>query len=142
MTDQRETEPESSTDGLKRPPEEASAFWVTERGLGELRQEPSPDPVPGDALVRTLYSGISRWTESLVFRGEVPQSEYQAMRAPFQGGDFSGPVKYRYCSVGVVEEGPEHLLGRTVFCPHPHQTRYRVPADLDERSSWTNEVES
>jgi threonine dehydrogenase-like Zn-dependent dehydrogenase len=79
--------------------------------------------------VRTLYSGISRGTESLVFRGEVPPSEYQAMRAPFQVGDFPGPVKYGYCSVGVVEEGPAHLLGRTVFCLHPHQTRYRVPAE-------------
>ena len=50
------------------------------------------------------------------------------MRAPFQGGDFPGPVKYGYCSVGVVEEGPTGLLGRAVFCLYPHQTRYRVPA--------------
>jgi len=64
----------------------------------------------------------------LVFRGEVPPSEYQAMRAPFQVGDFPGPVKYGYSSVGVVETGPEDLLGRLVFCLYPHQTRYRVPA--------------
>jgi threonine dehydrogenase-like Zn-dependent dehydrogenase len=96
---------------------------------GEIRPEPLRDPAAGDALVRTLYSGISRGTESLVFRGEVPQSEYQAMRAPFQGGDFPGPVKYGYCSVGLVEEGPEGLKGRAAFCLHPHQTRYRVPAD-------------
>ena len=108
---------------------QSNAFWVTEPGRGELRRESFPDPVLGDVLVRSLYSGISRGTESLVFRGEVPESEHQTMRAPFQGGDFPGPVKYGYCSVGVVKEGPEHLQGRTVFCLHPHQTRYRVPAE-------------
>jgi threonine dehydrogenase-like Zn-dependent dehydrogenase len=51
------------------------------------------------------------------------------MRAPFQDGDFPGPVKYGYLSVGVVESGPADLLGRTVFCLHPHQTAYVVPAD-------------
>src|SRR5436309_1799322 len=50
------------------------------------------------------------------------------MRAPFQEGDFPGPVKYGYLNVGLVEEGPRHLLGRTVFCLYPHQTRYVVPA--------------
>jgi threonine dehydrogenase-like Zn-dependent dehydrogenase len=49
------------------------------------------------------------------------------MRAPFQDGDFPGPVKYGYLNVGVVEEGPPALLGRTVFCLYPHQTRYVVP---------------
>lgn len=109
-------------------PTTAFAYWVVAPGRGELRQETLDPPRAGDALVRTLYSGISRGTESLVFRGEVPASEYQRMRAPFQGGDFPGPVKYGYCSVGVVEQGPVELVGRNVFCLHPHQTRYRVPA--------------
>ena len=65
----------------------------------------------------------------LVFRGEVPESEFERMRAPFQGGSFPAPVKYGYASVGVVEEGPEALRGRNVFCLHPHQTRYVVPVD-------------
>jgi threonine dehydrogenase-like Zn-dependent dehydrogenase len=50
------------------------------------------------------------------------------MRAPFQDGEFPGPVKYGYLSVGVVQQGPADLLGRTVFCLHPHQTAYVVPA--------------
>jgi threonine dehydrogenase-like Zn-dependent dehydrogenase len=50
------------------------------------------------------------------------------MRAPFQDGDFPAPVKYGYLNVGVVEEGPDGLTGRTVFCLYPHQTRYVVPA--------------
>lgn len=105
------------------------AFWVARPGCGEIRPESLSPPSPGDALVRALYSGISRGTEALVFRGQVPESERSAMRAPFQGGDFPGPVKYGYSSVGLVEEGPADLLGRAVFCLHPHQTRYRVPAD-------------
>jgi threonine dehydrogenase-like Zn-dependent dehydrogenase len=50
------------------------------------------------------------------------------MRAPFQEGDFPGPVKYGYLSVGVVEHGPPELHGRTVFCLYPHQSGYVVPA--------------
>jgi len=81
-------------------------------------------------LVRALHSGISRGTESLVFHGRVPPTEYQRMRAPLQDGEFPWPVKYGYASVGVVEQGVGHLVGRTVFSLHPHQTRYVVTADM------------
>jgi len=106
----------------------ARAFWLVEPGRGEIRDEPLRAPAPDEVLVRALRSGISRGTESLVFRGGVPADQHQAMRAPFQAGDFPGPVKYGYLSVGVVEEGPAALLGRRVFCLHPHQTAYVVPA--------------
>src|SRR6185503_15918462 len=66
--------------------------------------------------------------ETLVFRGGVPASQYRAMRAPFQDGDFPGPVKYGYLNVGSVESGPSELVGRTVFCLYPHQSAYVVPA--------------
>lgn len=107
---------------------EASAFWLREPGAGEIRLATVADPGPGEVLVRTRYSGISRGTETLVFAGGVPASQYAAMRAPFQEGDFPGPVKYGYLNVGVVELGPPELLGRTVFCLYPHQTAYVVPA--------------
>ena len=107
---------------------EARAFWLREPGAGEIRRAAIPDPCPDEVFVRALYSGISRGTETLVFGGGVPASQYAAMRAPFQEGDFPAPVKYGYLSVGVVEEGPAALLGRTVFCLHPHQTGYVVPA--------------
>ncbi len=109
--------------------ETARAFWVREPGQGEIRPAPLPDPGPRDALVRTEFSAISPGTESLVFRGGVPESEYERMRAPFQEGSFPAPVKYGYLSVGVVETGPEALQGRTVFCLHPHQTAYVVPVE-------------
>ncbi|MGY2876322.1 threonine dehydrogenase-like Zn-dependent dehydrogenase [Marmoricola sp. URHA0025 HA25] len=108
---------------------EAAAFWVREPGIGEIRNEVVPDPGPDEVLVRTLRSGVSRGTETLVFRGGVPEALRASMRAPFQAGDFPGPVKYGYLNVGIVEQGPADLVGRTVFALHPHQTAYVVPAD-------------
>jgi len=106
----------------------AQACWLTEPGHAELRPETLAEPGPGEVLVRALHSGISRGTETLVFRGEVPASEFERMRSPFQSGNFPAPVKYGYNSVGVVEQGPTELIGRAVFCLYPHQTHYVVPA--------------
>jgi len=106
----------------------AEAFWVREPGCGEIRPVGLPKPGPDDVVVRTLRSGVSRGTETLVFRGGVPPDQRARMRAPFQEGDFPGPIKYGYLNVGAVEEGPAELRGRTVFCLYPHQTAYVVPA--------------
>jgi 2-desacetyl-2-hydroxyethyl bacteriochlorophyllide A dehydrogenase len=103
------------------------AFWIIAPGAGEIRHESMAPPKPGEVQVRTLFSGISRGTESLIFRGEVPPSELKRMRAPFQVGDFSFPLKYGYCSVGIIEAGDPAWIGRRVFCLHPHQQRYVVP---------------
>src|SRR4051812_29735676 len=107
----------------------ATAYWTVSPGHGALREERLRDPGPGDALVRARHSGISRGTESLVHEGRVPPGVADLMRAPFQEGDFPGPVKYGYLSVGVVEQGPDDLLGRDVFCLFPHQDRYVVPSE-------------
>ncbi|MDN4613887.1 zinc-binding alcohol dehydrogenase [Leifsonia sp. F6_8S_P_1B] len=107
---------------------EATAFWVEEPGSGALRQEALRAPGAGEALVRTLWTGVSRGTEATVFGGRVPVGERERMRAPFQEGDFPAPVKYGYLNVGVVEEGPPELAGRTVFTLFPHQSAFVVPA--------------
>jgi threonine dehydrogenase-like Zn-dependent dehydrogenase len=104
------------------------AFWLGAPGAGEIRPVTLDPPGPDEVLVRSLWSGVSRGTETLVFRGGVPESQHAAMRAPFQEGDFPAPVKYGYLNVGVVERGPDELRGRTVFCLYPHQTHYVVPA--------------
>jgi threonine dehydrogenase-like Zn-dependent dehydrogenase len=106
----------------------AQACWIVAPGHAGIREETLPPLTDGEVRVRTLHTGVSRGTEMLVFRGEVPASESQRMRAPFQVGDFPGPVKYGYVNVGLVEAGPATLLGRTVFCLYPHQTVYQVPA--------------
>lgn len=105
------------------------ALWYVAPGECALNVVALPVPQAGDCTVRTLWSGISRGTERLVSDGRVPASEFARMRAPFQEGDFPFPVKYGYCAVGVVEHGPAELTGRTVFCLHPHQDRFVVPAD-------------
>ena len=107
---------------------DARAFWLRAPGEGEIRPVTLPEPGPDEVLVRTVCTGVSRGTETLVFRGGVPESQHATMRAPFQEGDFPAPVKYGYLNVGVVERGPTHLRGRTVFCLYPHQTAYVVPA--------------
>ena len=106
----------------------AAAYWSMAPGVGEIRPVQLRSPGSGEVQVRALWSGISRGTEALVTLGRVPRSQWAQMAAPFQEGGFEFPVKYGYSSVGVVEAGPEDLTGRMVFCLHPHQTRYVVPA--------------
>src|SRR5688572_27454871 len=106
----------------------ARALWVIGPGQAELREEVLAAPGGGDVLVESEFSGISRGTESLVFRGGVPEAVRQSMRCPHQVGDFPGPVKYGYCAVGRVAAGPPGLRDKRVFCLHPHQDRYIVPA--------------
>ena len=98
---------------------QARAFWLREPGAGEIRSTPCADPGPGEVLVRTLRTGVSRGTETLVFRGGVPADQRAVMRAPHQEGDLPGPVKYGYLNVGVVEAGPPNLLGPHRLLPLP-----------------------
>lgn len=111
------------------PDDVAWACWIEAPHRAAWRREVLPVPSAGQVRVRAMVSGVSRGTETLVYRGEVPEGERERMRAPFQSGDFPGPVKYGYCSVGVVTAGEPSLAGRTVFCLHPHQSAYVVPRD-------------
>ncbi|KUO54184.1 MAG: dehydrogenase [Alphaproteobacteria bacterium BRH_c36] len=112
---------------------DARALWYAEPLKVELRPERLEVPSHDMALVRTLYSGVSRGTERLVFSGNVPESEFQSMRAPLQVGEFPFPVKYGYCATGIVEGGPKDLIGRTFFCLHPHQDVFlAMPDSLTE----------
>ncbi|TZG32206.1 zinc-binding alcohol dehydrogenase [Agrobacterium sp. B1(2019)] len=107
----------------------ACALWFASPGRCEIRAEHLPKPEEGEVQIRMLYSGISRGTESLIFHGRVPPSEFESMRGPNMSGAFPFPVKYGYAAVGVVEKGDASLLGRTVFCLYPHQERFNVALD-------------
>ena len=98
----------------------ARALWSVGSNTAEIRDGEIGEGV----LVETLFSGISRGTEKLVFEGRVPSGEQTRMRALAQEGDFSFPVKFGYCAVGKVLEG--ELSGRKVFALHPHQDKFRV----------------
>lgn len=108
----------------------ARAFWVEQPGRGVIRAEPLTAPKTDQVLIQTRFSGISRGTETLVYRGEVPDSQADLMRCPFQVGAFPGPVKYGYMAVGRVVDGDPALVGRDVFSLHPHQDRFVVPASM------------
>ncbi len=108
----------------------ARALWIERPRHAALRSASLGAPGAGEARVAMLWSGVSRGTERLVFEGRVPPSQAKSMRAPFQEGEFSFPVKYGYCAVGRVEAGPGEWRGKTVFCLHPHQDRFIAPLDM------------
>lgn len=116
----------------KRPrqtdlPSTARAFWVTAPGHAEIRSEPIGAQTEDSLLVRATHGAIGKGTETLVFRGGVPPGMRARMRCPFQAGDFPGPVKYGYSTVGAVIAGPEDWVGRSVFCLYPHQDFFAIP---------------
>ena len=108
-------------------PVDSRSFWIATPGRGEIRRLPLAVPGETEVIVQALFSGVSRGTETTVFSGGVPVSEYARMRAPFQEGEFPAPVKYGYCMVGRIIQGPDDCMGREVFCLHPHQDRFVVP---------------
>lgn len=106
------------------------ALWYAEPGVVEIRAEALKDPLPNEVRVRALFSGISRGTERLILNGAVLESEWSRMRAPLQSGDFPFPVKYGYCATGIIEGGASQMIGRTIFCLHPHQDMFIAPVDM------------
>jgi threonine dehydrogenase-like Zn-dependent dehydrogenase len=107
----------------------ARALWYASRRRVELRDAPVSRRTDTEALVRMLYSGVSRGTERLVFNGLVSATDRDRMGVPLQEGDFPFPVKYGYCAVGTVEDGPAALAGKTVFTLAPHQDLVVIPTD-------------
>jgi threonine dehydrogenase-like Zn-dependent dehydrogenase len=107
----------------------ATALWLTGPDRADLRSF-AADPAPGEIVVTTLFSGISRGTERLVAAGRVPPSEHDRMRAPLMQGAFPFPVAYGYCAVGQISGGriaggPRE--GEVVFALAPHATRFACP---------------
>lgn len=100
------------------------ALWYCGIGQAELRAEPAVAPGEGEVLVTTLWSGLSRGTERLVFQGQVPDEVADKMRAPAQVGNFPFPVKYGYAAIGRRAD-----TGALVFALHPHQESFRATPD-------------
>ncbi len=73
----------------------ARSVWYARKGTVELRAAPLPRPQPGEAVVRTLFSGISRGTERLVFNGEVGTQRVGAHALPQPGGRVPLPGQIR-----------------------------------------------
>ena len=108
----------------------AQSFWVSKK-KGSIKKEPIEGLLEKDEiLVKTLYSGISYGTEKIVFDGQVPQNQYDFMRAPHQVGQFNSATKYGYLNIGQVVQGPKRLLNKHVYTMFPHQSMYIIKASL------------
>ena len=109
----------------------SQSLWYVAPGCAEIRSEPLAPMTNEYVRVRALFGALSRGTESLVYRGLVPESEYSRMAAPWMGGAFPFPVQYGYSNVGIVEVGPADWIGKYVFALQPHQTIYQtIPQDI------------
>lgn len=86
--------------------------------------------MPGQLRIRATHTALSRGTESLIHAGLVPEAEYERMKSPLMEGTFPFPVKYGYCAVGRVLDGPSDWHGKAVFCLGPHQTVFDAPIGL------------
>ncbi len=91
-------------------------------------------PREGQALVRTLHSGISSGTEMLAYRGELDADTALDETISALSGNFGYPFRYGYSCVGRVEQaGCELAEGALVFAFHPHQDMFVADAaDLIE----------
>jgi threonine dehydrogenase-like Zn-dependent dehydrogenase len=108
---------------------QASALWITKKGVAELRGAEAPDPGPGEIRVKAIASGISTGTEMVLYHGLGPAD--QAMTPSTCEGRWDLPVKYGYQSVGrVIDAGVKsgYQQGELVFCRYPHQDYYTIDA--------------
>ena len=106
-----------------------------------VREQPIPDPGPGEVRVRTERSGISAGTELLVYRGDVASELPTDETIDALAGTFSYPLQYGYAAVGrvtAVGEGVDGAwLDRRVFAFNPHESHFLadpgslVPTTLD-----------
>ncbi len=105
---------------------QAHSLWFSDKGKAELQKEDLSPLKSGYCHIRTINSSISLGTESLVFKGKVPQSLFEEMRCPYMEGSFAFPLKYGYSLVGEVVDGPAEIQGKLVHLLHPHQDQCQV----------------
>lgn len=110
-------------------------------------REDLPPPGPGDVLVQARFSAISAGTELLFYRGRAPQELPLDAGLPSLSGPIGYPLRYGYAVVGQVTatgpEAPARLVGRRVFCFHPHASHLAIrwqeavplPDDVGDRDA-------
>jgi len=110
---------------------ETESFWINKKNNSCIKKHIIDAPGKSEALIKTIYSGISYGTEKIVYTGDVPKSQRELMRCPYQMGDFGSDVKYGYINVGKVVKGSPKYNNKYVYTLFPHQTVYVLSeADL------------
>lgn len=108
----------------------AHGLWLVDKRKYQILPVPLPNGTnKSDIVLKMRVSGVSRGTERLVFNAQVPETEYERMRAPRQTGHFPYPVLYGYCAVADIIDGPAALIGRSAFCLNPHQDYFTAPLE-------------
>ena len=108
---------------------ESISFWVKKKNSGFIKEHFIDKPKSSEALIKTVYSGISFGTERIVFTGSVPKSQIKMMKCPYQEGEFGSDVKYGYLNVGKVIKGSRKFKGKFVFTLFPHQDFFVLKED-------------
>jgi hypothetical protein len=116
---------------------QALAFWVREPGAGEIRPVRLPQLGAAELAGRSLRSGISRVTETLVFRGHTPENQYDALRATFPEWDFPGLVPHDYLEVGVAPDDAQAPCGWLGDADLRRQLRHAAEQRHVTRSGWS-----
>ena len=97
-------------------------LWLENNQLQLRTDIPIPEPLPGEALVRVLCAGICN-TDLELKRGYYP---------------YTGILGHEF--VGVVEQGPEHLVNQRVVgeinaaCGHCRYCRALQPTHCENRT--------
>jgi 2-desacetyl-2-hydroxyethyl bacteriochlorophyllide A dehydrogenase len=139
---------ETTSQASRPPAETARALWFTAVRTAEIREQPVPEPGPGQVTVRAIVSLVSSGTELLIYRGDGAGE----LGLETCEGSFDFPVKYAYQVVGeVIAAGPgsSYRPGDVVFARHPHQSVFtmnsesvllvRVPDGIDpDRAVFVN----
>tara|TARA_B100001564_G_scaffold11381_1_gene9227 strand:+ start:816 stop:1808 length:993 start_codon:yes stop_codon:yes gene_type:complete len=102
----------------------AESFWIKKRNASFIKKHSLSIPQNNQALIKTIYSGISYGTEKIVYSGSVPKSQRDLMKCPFQEGEFGENIKYGYMNVGKVIEGSKLYKNKYVYTLYPHQTQF------------------
>jgi threonine dehydrogenase-like Zn-dependent dehydrogenase len=112
----------------------AQAIFHTAPHIVTVRETEVPKLRPGELRIEARCSAISPGSESLIFRGGMPEGWALDETLSSLNGEFRYPFKYGYALVGeVVEAGScndRDWVGRRVFAFHPHQGR----AVIDKRN--------
>ena len=108
--------------------EGARALYFERPGEVAVREEPRPEPGPGELLVETIVSGVSPGTEMLVYDGKVPEEMAVDDTIDTLEGTFGYPVQYGYAAVGRVTAAGADVdgdwAGEQVFAFNPHQSHF------------------
>ncbi len=113
---------------------ERRSLYFTGKREVSLKRESISEPAGKEVLVETMYSGVSRGTELLLYRNEVEDDICLDKNWDYKKDPSKEAFKYGYSCVGKIvstgEKVPDARKGDKVFCFNPHESHFL--ADIDQ----------